>query len=129
MTGELLRHSVNRPLNFNRFLGRFLDMANWDPSVCKSNRLHVDILQVSFITLGISSKNSYKMIGNFPAVVNFNRLFLKLNRFICNKLPVLPDHRSRAQLLVAFGDWISFLAGNVWSEYSCNNQHSIMTLG
>ena len=24
------------------------------------------------------------MIGNFPTVLNFNRLFLKLNRFICN---------------------------------------------
>ena len=32
------------------------------------------------------------MIGNFPAVLNFNWLFLKLNRFICNQLPVLPDH-------------------------------------
>ena len=28
--------------------------------------------------------NSSKMIGKFPAVVNFNRLYLKLNRFICN---------------------------------------------
>ena len=27
------------------------------------------------------------MIGNFPSVLNFNRLFLKLNRFICNLLP------------------------------------------
>ena len=26
------------------------------------------------------------MMGNFPAVLNFNRLFLKLNRFICNQL-------------------------------------------
>ena len=34
-----------------------------------------------------------KMIGNFHAVVNFNRLFLKLNRFICNQLLVLPGHR------------------------------------
>jgi hypothetical protein len=33
------------------------------------------------------------MIGNFPAILNFNRLFLKLNSFICNYLPVLPDHR------------------------------------
>ena len=32
------------------------------------------------------------MIGNFPAVLNFNRLFLELNRFICNYLPVLSDH-------------------------------------
>ena len=34
------------------------------------------------------------MIGNFPAILNINRLFLKLNRFICNQPPVLPDHRS-----------------------------------
>ena len=31
------------------------------------------------------------MIGNFPTVLNFNRLFLKLNRFICNSLLILPD--------------------------------------
>ena len=30
------------------------------------------------------------MIGNLPALLNFNRLFLKLNRFIHNELPVLP---------------------------------------
>ena len=28
--------------------------------------------------------NSSKMIGKFPAVVNFNRLFLKLNRLMYN---------------------------------------------
>ena len=32
------------------------------------------------------------MIGNFPEVLIFNWLFLKLNRFIYNWLPVLPDH-------------------------------------
>ena len=32
------------------------------------------------------------MISNYPAGLNFNRLFLKLHRFICNQLPVLPDH-------------------------------------
>ena len=32
------------------------------------------------------------MIGNFPEVLNFNRSFLKLNRFICNQPPVLPGH-------------------------------------
>ena len=36
--------------------------------------------------------NSSKVIGNFPTILNFNWLFLKLNRFICNQLPVLPDH-------------------------------------
>ena len=34
------------------------------------------------------------MIGNFPAVLNYHQLFLKLTRFICNELPVLPNHRS-----------------------------------
>ena len=31
------------------------------------------------------------MIGDFPAVGNFNQLFLKLNRFICNSLPFLSE--------------------------------------
>ena len=35
------------------------------------------------------------MIGNFPAVLNFNWLFLKLNQVICNSLPVLLDHSMR----------------------------------
>jgi hypothetical protein len=33
-------------------IGRFLGIAGWDPSVCKSNRLNVDILQFSFIKFG-----------------------------------------------------------------------------
>ena len=32
--------------------GRFLGIIGGDPSVCKSNRLHVDILQFSFIRVG-----------------------------------------------------------------------------
>ena len=32
----------------------------------------------------VYSINSSKTIGNFPAVVNFNRLFLELDRFVCN---------------------------------------------
>jgi hypothetical protein len=32
--------------------GRFLDIIGWDPSVCKSNRLHVGILRFSIIELG-----------------------------------------------------------------------------
>ena len=30
------------------------------------------------------SIDSSKMIGNFPVILNFNWLFLKLHRFICN---------------------------------------------
>ena len=55
-----------------------------DPSVSKSNRLHVDIFRFFFINLRYILINSSKMIGKFPEVLNFNRLFLKLNRFICN---------------------------------------------
>ena len=32
--------------------GRILGIISWDPSVCKSNRLHVDIIRVSFLKLG-----------------------------------------------------------------------------
>jgi hypothetical protein len=40
------------------------------------------------------------MIGKFPAVLNFNQLFLKLNRFICNIVPVVPDHRLWLPMLI-----------------------------
>ena len=52
------------------------------------------------------------MSGNFFAILNFNRLFLKLNWFICNYLPVLPDHSFRPwtinqliQLLVKYNKY------------------------
>ena len=48
------------------------------------NRLHVDILRFLHYKIGVYSINYSKMIGNYPAVLNFNRLFLKLNWFICN---------------------------------------------
>ena len=32
--------------------GRFLGIIGGDPSVCKSSRLHVDILRFSFMKLG-----------------------------------------------------------------------------
>ena len=35
----------------DQWSGRFLGITGWDPSVCKSNRLHVDILWCSFIKL------------------------------------------------------------------------------
>ena len=37
---------------WDQWSGRFLGVIGWDPSVCKSNRLHVDILRFSFIKLG-----------------------------------------------------------------------------
>jgi hypothetical protein len=48
------------------------------------------------------------MIGNFRAVLNLNlRLFLKLNRCICNQPPVLPDHWGGARAIAKKGVPIS----------------------
>ena len=68
----------------NQRSGRFLGMIGCDLDVCKSDRLHVHILQFSFFKIGVYSSNSSRMISNFPAVLNLNWIFLKLNRFICN---------------------------------------------
>ena len=65
--------------------GKLLGIVGQDPSDSKSNQLHVDILRFCFIHLRyIPSIDSSKMIDNSPKVLNCNRLFLKLNQFICN---------------------------------------------
>ena len=64
--------------------GKFLGIVGQDPSVSESNRLHVDIFRFFFHSVEVYSIDSSKMIGNSPEVFNFNRLFLKLNRFICH---------------------------------------------
>ena len=53
------------------------------------------------------------MVGNFPAVFNFNRLFLKLNRFICDQLPVLPDHSCGFILSGKIDRWMDILCTSV----------------
>ena len=63
--------------------GKFLDTVGPDPNDSKSSRLLVDIFPVWFYSFGIYSIDSSKMVSNSPEVFNFNRLFLKLNRFIC----------------------------------------------
>ena len=62
----------------------FLSRVGQDTSDSKSNRLHVDIFRLCFHSFEVYSIDSSKMIGKFPEVLNFNRLFRKLNRFICN---------------------------------------------
>jgi hypothetical protein len=61
--------------------GKFLGIVGQDPSDSKSNGLHVDIFWFSFYSFEVYSS---RMIGILPGVLNFNRLFLKLNWFICN---------------------------------------------
>jgi len=51
---------------------------------------------VFFYEIGVYSFiHPFKMIGDFLAVLNFNWLLLKLDRFICNQLAVLSNHRLR----------------------------------
>ena len=68
----------------NQSPGILLGIIGQNPGVSKSNRLHVVIFQFFFYDTGAYSIDSSKMMGNFPEVLDFNRLFLKLNRFICN---------------------------------------------
>ena len=49
---QLQRKKSNHQETWEQWLGRFLDIIGWDPSVCKSKWLHVDILQVTFVKLG-----------------------------------------------------------------------------
>ena len=76
------RHSLHEFLR--AVPGKFLGIVGQDPSDSKSNRLHVDIFRFCFHSFEVYSIDSSKMIGNSPEVSNFNRLNLKLNRFICN---------------------------------------------
>ena len=70
--------------------GEIFGIIGQDPSVSKSNQLHVDIFRFFFYLSQVYSIDSSRMMGNFPEVLNFNRLFLKLNRFVCNKHSVFP---------------------------------------
>jgi hypothetical protein len=95
----------------NQCQGRFLGIISWYPSVCRSNQLHVDILQIFYINEAYSI-NSSKVVGNSPKVSNFNQFILKLNRFICNQLSVLPDH--------CFETKVTYCVGPIlfWNHFS-----------
>jgi hypothetical protein len=61
--------------------GRFFSRY---PIVFKSNTLHAELFQVFFIESEYISIDPSKIVGYFPEVLNFNRLFLKLNWVVCN---------------------------------------------
>ena len=61
--------------------GKFWGIVGQDPGDSKSNRLLVEIFQFCFHSFEVYSIDTSKMIGNSPEVSNFNRLFLRLNRF------------------------------------------------
>ena len=49
------------------------------------------------------------MVDNSPEVSNFNWLNLKLNQFLCNKPPVLPEHRLRPTIYLECSEQASDL--------------------
>lgn len=60
--------------------GEGFGQIDWDPSVSKSNKLQVDLFQFFFYQCTVYYyKDSCKMIGDLPEVLNLNQLFLKLN--------------------------------------------------
>ena len=79
-------NNVNTCNFFLAIAGCWAYIVGQDPSDSKSSRLHVDIIfRCCFIHLRyIPYVDSSKMIGNCRKVSNFNRLFLKLHRCICN---------------------------------------------
>ena len=70
--------------NFDPCRGRLLGIIGRDPSLSKSNQLHVHVFGILFMDLRYNSLDSSKTIDDFPEVLNFNQLFLKLKWFICN---------------------------------------------
>ena len=56
----------------------------WSKSYCFQVPTGYMLFRISFINLRYIPWINSWMIGNFPDVLNFDRLLLKLNRFICN---------------------------------------------
>ena len=64
-----------------QWLGRFLGIIGWDPSVCKSDLLHVDILWIFFIILGYILWILLEWSVIFLQFWTSTGYFSKLNRF------------------------------------------------
>jgi len=73
------------------------------------------------------------MIGSFPAVsMNFNRLFFRLNRSICNQLPVLPHRCTRLHhfgyfsltCAISLTSWLLAWVCSIvsWGAYLCTHK-------
>jgi hypothetical protein len=92
MENQTANHSIQKWVSLPPVPGKFLDIVGQDPSNSKSNRLHVDIFRFCFIHLKYIPRIPLKRSVSFMKPLNFNRLFLKLNRLIYNILSVHPKH-------------------------------------
>jgi hypothetical protein len=77
----------------NRWSGRFLGIIGRDPSILQVQPVTCWHPSTFLYKFEVHFINSSKVIGNSLKVLNFNWSFLKLNQFIYNQPPVLPDHR------------------------------------
>ena len=99
----------------NQWLGRFLSIIGWDPSVGKSNRLHVDILWFSFIKLGyipyIPLKWSVIFLESWSSTGSFsNSIGSSVTN--CRFSPIIGDYHSR---LNSQPNWVGDLYNHLTS--------------
>ena len=73
---------------------KILGIIGQDPTVSKSNWLHVDIFRFFLYYLEAYSIDSSKMTSKFPKVLNFDQLFLKLNRFMSSQFSSFIGNKS-----------------------------------
>jgi hypothetical protein len=62
--------------------GPVMDIIGGDHSISKSNRSQVGIFRYIFMEFEVYFIDTSKTIGNYLEILNFNRLFPKLNRFM-----------------------------------------------
>ena len=92
LQGSLEKCIATFTLSGEQCPGIFMGAISRCPCVFPSPTSYLLMIFGSLYEIGVYSINSSKMMGNFPEVLNFNWLFLKLNQFICNEQPVLPVH-------------------------------------
>ncbi len=123
---------------WNQWLGRFLGIIGWDPSVCKSNRLHVHILRFSFIRLGyilyISLKWSVIFLqsststgyfsnstGSFVTNCRFSPI-IGQSRWLCWGLlyivVMMPVRRGGRNFVSWFWQWLFLFVCSIWEIVS-----------
>jgi hypothetical protein len=78
--GFKTQSSQNDSIGHSRLI---LGVLICDPSVSKSNQLHVDVFWFWFL-FSLHWLYIFSSLSNFDGILNFDQLFLKLNRFICN---------------------------------------------
>ena len=82
-----------------------------------------DMLTSSYgftLSIQLYSIHSYKMIRTSPEVLNFNRLFLKLNQFICNSQPVIAWYAFEIPESKTTSSFILIFVGNMEVTQTCS---------